>query len=227
MVFFGFLGVLCGMQRGVLITFEGSEGCGKSTQIELLAQYLEDNDKPTLVLREPGGTPLGEVIRHVLKYSAEAKGIFPETELLLFAASRAQLVREVILPALEKGTYVLCDRFYDSTTVYQGFGRGLPLEIIETLNHFASAGRRPDLTLLFDMSSEEALKRMMRRPKPVNLVDRMETEPPEFYERVRQEYLHLARANPERFVVVDATRSIVALEDEIRKILEDRNYGVF
>src|SRR3954465_7096690 len=148
------------MARGAFITFEGSEGCGKSTQVKRLSARLEQAGVPTLVTREPGGTAIGEKIRDLLQFAPESFAMMPETEVLLFEASRAQLVRETIQPALEQGTVVLCDRFFDSTTVYQGVARKLPPEIIETLNKFAVGNTQPDLTFILNIDVETARARM-------------------------------------------------------------------
>src|SRR3954447_23151098 len=181
------------MSRGVFITFEGSEGCGKSTQVSRLAARLEHAGVRTLVTREPGGTAIGEKIRHLLQFAPESFAMTPETELLLFEASRSQLVRETIAPALEQGIAVISDRFFDSTTVYQGVARKLSPEIVETLNAFAVGNARPDLTFILDVSVETARARMRRRVRPVAVADRMEQEPVEFYERVCAGYRELAK----------------------------------
>jgi dTMP kinase len=200
---------------GVFITFEGSEGCGKTTQIQRLAARLEEAGQPVLLTREPGGTPLGECIRHLLKHAEEGKDMTPETELLLFAASRAQLVRRVIAPALEAGQWVIADRFMDSTTVYQGVARRLDHEAVRFINDFAVGERRPDLTLVLDMDPGEGHRRLLRRPRPVGQPDRMEQMPPAFYEAVRDGYLALARDEPERFRVIQAGRNFEAVEEEV------------
>src|SRR4029077_8029013 len=160
---------------------------GKSTQIRLLAESLSEAGSAPVLVREPGGTPVGESIRHFLQHSAESDSIEPETELLLFAASRAQLVRQEILPALSAGRIVISDRFLDSTTVYQGVARKIPGETLEVINRFAAGPRLPDITFLLDMDSAEAYKRLIRRPAGNR--DRMEEQPPAFYEAVRRGYL--------------------------------------
>jgi dTMP kinase len=203
------------LPHGVFITFEGSEGCGKTTQIQRLAARLGEAGQPILLTREPGGTPLGESIRHLLKFADEGKDMTPEAELLLFAASRAQLTRRVIEPALEAGTWVIADRFLDSTTVYQGVARRLDYEAVRFINEFAVGERLPDLTILLDVDTEEAHRRLLRRPRPVGAPDRMEQMPPEFYEAVRAGYLALARDEPERFRVVQAGRSVDIVEAEV------------
>jgi dTMP kinase len=210
------------MPRGAFITFEGSEGCGKSTQVLRLAARLEQAGARTLITREPGGTAIGEKIRDLLQFAPESFAMTPEAELLLFEASRAQLVRETIAPALEQGTVVISDRFFDSTTVYQGVARKLSSEIVQTLNAFAIGNARPDVTFMLDVNVETARQRMLRRVRPVDAKDRMEQEPIEFYERVCQGYRDLAKAEPERFVVIDGAQSPHAIEQEIWTILTNR-----
>jgi dTMP kinase len=192
----------------LFITFEGSEGCGKSTQIAALAKYLRQkhDEREVVVLREPGGTSLGEKIRHLLKYENEGVSIAAEAELLLFAASRAQLVREIIRPALQRGAIVLCDRFLDSTIAYQGAARALNLEDVAMINRFATGGLLPDTTILLDLEVAVGRARMMERNKKSTTLDRMEQEPEAFYEAVRYGYLKLATAEPERWIVIDASQ---------------------
>src|SRR5205807_761998 len=148
---------------GLLITFEGTEGSGKTTQISLLAEHLRSLGRTVRTIREPGGTPIGEEIRHTLKHSAANQAMTPETELLLMNASRAQLVREVIRPALAAGEIVLCDRFYDSTTAYQGYGRGLDLRMVQEIINLAVGDTRPDLTLLMLVTHEVSAERLLAR----------------------------------------------------------------
>ena len=201
--------------HGVFITFEGSEGCGKTTQIQRLVTRLQSTGLEVLLTREPGGTPLGETIRNLIKFADEGKDMTPESELLLFAASRAQLVRRVIEPALNEGRWVIADRFMDSTTVYQGVARNLNYDAVRFINEFAVGELRPDLTFILDVDGEETRRRLLRRPRPVGAPDRMEQLPPAFYEAVREGYLTLARDEPERFRVVNAARSVEAVEEEI------------
>lgn len=203
------------LPHGGFITFEGSEGCGKTTQIQRLAARLKHAGRQVLLTREPGGTPLGESVRHLLKFAEEGRDMTPEAELLLFAASRAQLVRRVIEPALDAGNWVIADRFMDSTTVYQGVARRLNFEAVRFINQFAVGGRRPDLTILLDVNLEEAHRRLLRRPRPVHAPDRMEQMPAEFYEAVREGYLVLARDEPERFRVIQAGKSVEVVEEEV------------
>jgi len=210
------------MARGTFITFEGSEGCGKSTQVKRLAARLEKSGIPTLVTREPGGTAIGEKIRDLLQFAPESFAMTPETEVLLFEASRAQLVRETIQPALEQGTIVISDRFFDSTTVYQGVARKLSPEIVATLNAFAVGNARPDMTFILDIDVETARARMLRRVRPVAVKDRMEEEPVEFYERVCQGYRELAKREPNRFILIDGAQSADAIDEQIWKTVSDR-----
>jgi dTMP kinase len=200
------------------ITFEGGEAVGKSTQIELLATRLKERGQQVLVTREPGGTPLGESIRHLLKHAPEGRGMCQETELLLFLASRAELVRKVIVPALDAGAWVLCDRFLDSTTVYQGAGRRLPMEIVTRLNAWAVGPHLPGLTLVLDLEPDEARKRLVQRTGSIAAAaatDRMEAEPADFFARVRQGYHDLATAHPERIQVLSASGSVENTADAI------------
>lgn len=212
------------MRRGLFVTFEGSEGCGKSTQIGLLARWLTGAGHEPVTTREPGGTPAGDQIRHLLQHSPDGHGLAPEAELLLFAASRAQHVREVILPALEAGRVVISDRFHDSTTVYQGIARRLDPEMTREVNAWAIGGTVPDVTFLLDMDADVALQRSRRRGGPA---DRMESEPTAFYEQVREGYLRAARAEPGRFVVLDATQPEKDLAEQIRTTLTTRFHGFF
>ena len=200
---------------GKLFTFEGSEGSGKSTQIELLADELEGMGHEVIVTREPGGTEIGEEIRHLLIHNSAGANMTPEAELLLFAAARAQLVRQVILPALETGKIILCDRFLDSTTVYQGAARSIATDPVSYINQFAAAAITPDLTFILDVPAEESIARVKRRIN--DLPDRMEQENVDFYKKVREGYLLLARSLPERFHVVDGTRELKVNQEDILK----------
>jgi dTMP kinase len=196
--------------KAQFISLEGGEAVGKSTQIELLSKRLTDLGKKVLVTREPGGTPLGESIRHLLKHAPEGRGMTPYTELLLFLASRAELVRKVITPALDRGEWVLCDRFLDSTTVYQGVGRQLPTEIVERVNAFAVGPHLPGLTLVLDLEPEAARERQIRRSHPPGSgsFDRMEAEPVDFFERVRQGYADVAKAHSNRVKIISAAGTL-------------------
>ena len=202
-------------RSGKFITFEGGEGCGKTTQIKRVVASLHASGRPVLVLREPGGTEIGEQIRHVLQYSKQSAGMMPESELLLFCASRAQLVREIIQPALAAGKIVIADRFFDSTTVYQGSGRKLDPAAVKFINEFAIGTCRPDLTLVIDLDPRVGLERARVR----ELFDRMENHSLDFYDRVRHGYLALARQEPARVKVVDGSQSLAVIEQQIWELL--------
>jgi dTMP kinase len=210
------------MARGAFITFEGSEGCGKSTQVKRLATRLEQAGIRTLVTREPGGTAIGEKIRDLLQFAPESFAMTPETEVLLFEASRAQLVRETIRPALDQGTVVISDRFFDSTTVYQGVARKLSPEIVATLNAFAVGDAQPDVTFILDIDVGTARTRLLRRVRSVDVKDRMESQPVEFYERVCQGYRELAKREPDRFFIIDGTQSPEAIETQIWNVIQSK-----
>ena len=207
------------MPRLPFITFEGSEGSGKSTQADRLAASLQRCDVPYILTREPGGTPIGESIRDLLQFAPHNSNMAPETELLLFEASRSQLVREVIKPALERGVCVIADRFSDSTTVYQGAARKLNHEIIELMNAFVVADCVPDITFVLDVDAATAESRMQREPRKA---DRMEQQPAEFYERVRDGYRELARQEPKRIVLIDGSRGADDIEGQIWKTASSR-----
>ena len=190
--------------RGRFITFEGGEGCGKSTQVKRLKAALEAKGKSVLLTREPGGTWLSEEIRRLIK-DQETDAPCDRAELLLFLAARAQLVRNVIRPALEAGMWVVSDRFCDSTVAYQGFGRGLPLDLIREANAFACEGLVPDLTILLDVTPETALaRRRGREAATATAADRIERAGEVFHARLREGFLRLAEENPERIVTLDA-----------------------
>jgi len=194
-----------------LITFEGAEGCGKSTQVNRLAARLEKERIKPLVLREPGGTAIGEAIRHLLQHSEENHGMTAETELLLFEASRSQLVREKIQPALARGEWVICDRFFDSTTVYQGAARNLDPKVVKSLNAFAVGDHVPDLTFVLDIDRGTAQSRLGNRTK---IRDRLEEESDAFHVRVIQAYRDLAKNEPKRVVQIDGRLSPDAIEQQ-------------
>ena len=215
------------MQRGLFITFEGSEGCGKSTQIRLLAGRLKQTGASVLITREPGGTPIGEEIRHLLQFSKENTAMKPETELLLFTASRAQISRELIEPALAAGTTVIADRFMDSTTVYQGVARRIDPGMVASVNDFAVGECRPDVTFVLDLDGDVARERMRLRENPKGSVDRMEQEPPAFYEDVRKGYLRLAKEEPHRICVIDAADSVERIGENVWAILREKFHGIF
>jgi dTMP kinase len=204
----------------LFITFEGPDGAGKSTQIELVAAYLRAQDHNVLCTREPGGTSIGLQIRQLLHDVANTE-MSPQAEVLLYSASRAQLVHQVILPYLAGGGIVLCDRYADSTYAYQGYGRQLEFEILRTMTQFATQGLKPDVTIYLDLEVEQGLER--KRAASVsgqgewNRMDRLELE---LHRRVRRGYLEMARQEPERWLVVDASASIEAVQQQIRQRLE-------
>ncbi|MEO5803189.1 MAG: dTMP kinase [Verrucomicrobiota bacterium] len=225
--------------KGIFITFEGTEGSGKSTQIITLFNRLRALGFAVRPLREPGGTPIGEEIRHTLKHSEANYAMTSEAELLLMNASRAQIVREVIRPALAAGEIILCDRFYDSTTAYQGYGRELDLKKVAEVIEFAVGETRPDLTLLLNVPIEvsearrktrqamllevpqkEDRKQVAPLPFTENLRDRMEEADRSFFERVEKGYQAIAAADPNRIQKIDATQSKESISDEIWKLVE-------
>ena len=192
------------MTRGKFITFEGGEGCGKSTQVRRLKTALEGDGIEVVLTREPGGTWLSEEIRHLIK-DQTTDAPCDRSELLLFLAARAQLVRNVIRPALEAGKWVVSDRFSDSTLAYQGYGRGLPLDDLRRMNAFACEGLKPDLTLLLEVRPEVARERMRSREAATNTTaDRLERAGEEFHARLRTGFVALAKAEPDRIVTIDA-----------------------
>ena len=207
--------------KGLFITFEGNEGSGKSTQILLLAEKLRELGHKVRTLREPGGTPIGEELRHTLKHSKQNAAMTAETELLLMNASRAQLVREVIRPALAAGEIVVSDRFYDSTTAYQGYGRQLDLKMIRTIIDFAVGETKPDLTLLFVVPAEMSEARLRSRQSNLPFVrDRIEEADRAFFERVAKGYEAIAAAEPKRVKTVNAARSIEAIRTDVWKTVQ-------
>lgn len=198
-------------RRGRFITFEGGEGCGKSTQVRRLKAALEAEGVEVVLTREPGGTPLAEAVRHLIKDSPVDPPC-DRSELLLFLAARAQLVRQVIRPALAAGKWVVSDRFSDSTVAYQGYGRGLPLAFVASANDFACDGVRPDLTLLLDVAPDVAAARMRAREAATHTTaDRIERAGGEFHARLRRGFAELAKAEPGRILTVDANGT----EDEV------------
>ncbi|MGN6555989.1 MAG: dTMP kinase [Verrucomicrobiota bacterium] len=197
------------MPKGLFITFEGTEGCGKSTQIELLAERLRSLGRIVRTMREPGGTPIGEEIRHTLKHSHANAAMTPEAELLLMNASRAQLVREVIRPALIAGEIVLCDRFYDSTVAYQAYGRQLDLKMVQAIIDVAVDGTQPDLTLLLAIPQDVSEQRQRaRQARQAAVRDRFEEADQSFFQRVAQGYEAIAQAEPQRVKTVNAIGTI-------------------
>jgi dTMP kinase len=201
----------------LFITFEGPEGSGKSTQIVRLQRALEDRGIHPLVTREPGGTDIGDQIRAVL-HDVDNTAMRPNTEILLYSASRAQIVGELIRPSLERGTIVLCDRYADSTMAYQGYGHGLDLQVLAMITRFATAGLKPDLTIYLDVPVERGLARKRKAfeagEDELNRMDRKELA---FHLRVRAGYLEMAASEPERWVIVDASRPIEAVQADIRE----------
>lgn len=201
------------------ITFEGIEGSGKSTQIELAAAYLREKAIPCVVTREPTGTDIGMKIADIL-FKREHGHLCAEAELLLFCAARAQHVRTVIQPALREGKVVLCDRFSDATYAYQGAGRGLDREIIRIINDYSAVHTRPDLTLLFDLPVEAGLIRATARNNRLDdpaASDRFERETLEFHRRIREGYLEILKNSSERFRLIDADRNIDAIQEDVRR----------
>ena len=200
---------------GLFISFEGIDGCGKSTQADLLRSYLESKGEQVELLREPGGTALSEQIREILLNPNNEK-MDPSTESILLSASRAQLTREIIIPALERGNVVICDRYADSTLAYQGYGRGINLEWLEKLNEFATAGLKPDITLLVDLPVDEALNRMQSKS-----FDRIEMEGIEFLEKVRSGYLELTDRFSKRYFMIDGMETIEEMSKKIINKIEE------
>ncbi len=201
---------------GCFITFEGTEGCGKSTHIKKLASRLKAEGRNVRTLREPGGTKSGESIRHLLKHGPEE--LTAEAELLLMNASRAQLVREVIRPAIAAGEIVLCDRFYDSTTVYQGTGRGLDAAQVQNVIEFAAGETRPDLTLLLQIPLKISEERRARRAE----TDRFEQADRAFFERIEAGYTALAAAEPDRIRVIQADQPLDSVAATIWQVVSER-----
>jgi dTMP kinase len=204
---------------GFFISFEGIEGAGKTTQIALAREALTTMGRPPLLLREPGGTAIGDRIRQLL-LDRSHDAMQPMAEFFLFCASRNQLVEAVIRPALAAGQVVVCDRFTDSSLAYQGFARGLPLETLRALNHTATGGLQPDLTLLLDLPVEEGLARARVRRETTGEDDRFEAEQLEFHRRVREGFLALARQEPDRIRIVAANQDPARVAEEIRTLME-------
>lgn len=200
--------------KGLLITIEGMDGSGKSTQIALIKEFLERNNHKVLITREPGGTKIGEKIRNIT-LDIEHQEMSYITEALLYAASRGQLVEELILPALNRGETVICDRFVDSSLVYQGNARGLGYAAVKAINDFATQGLEPDVTLLLDISPEISLKRVENRGKG----DRLDQETYQFHQSVHKAYMDLVEMYPERIRIINANRSVAEIQQEIESIL--------
>ncbi len=200
--------------KGIFITFEGIEGSGKSTQAQLIRDLLIGMGFEVVLTREPGGSPIGEKIREILLDSSNRE-MEAMTELLLYEASRYQHVAEVIRPALDDGKIVICDRFFDASTAYQGYGRGIKIDTVNKLNLIATNGLRADLTIVLDLPVEEGLRRLGRRP------DRIEGEKAEFHERVRQGYLKIAESEPERVKLLNARGSIDETFEKVKQVIND------
>ncbi len=200
------------MGKGYFITFEGAEGSGKSTQIRKTVAFLRKKGRSVVMLREPGGTRISEAIRNIL-LDKQLKEMSHVTELLLYLAARAQIVREKILPALKKGKVVICDRFEDSTSAYQGYGRKIPLEAIDQVSRLVRGDLRPDLTFVLDIDIKKGLARGGRH-------DRIEREALSFHERVRRGFLSLAKKHPQRMMVLDTSKSVDWVSQKVRERLE-------
>jgi dTMP kinase len=206
--------------KGLFITFEGNEGSGKSTQVPLLVERLREWGHTVKVFREPGGTPIGEEIRHTLKHSHSNAAMTSEAELLLMNASRAQLVREVIRPALARGEIIVCDRFYDSTTAYQGYGRQLNLQTVKHVIDLAVGNTRPDLTLFLKVPQSVSEERLRSRQSTMPFIrDRMEEADRAFFERVAKGYEAIAAAHPERIKVIPAIGTIEEIQSAIWRVV--------
>jgi dTMP kinase len=208
------------MKKGLFITFEGLDKVGKSTQVSRLVDWIKSRKKPVTLVREPGSTEISERIRMILLDKDNAGKIAPLTELLLYNAARAQLVEEVIRPALARGELVVADRFYDSTTAYQGYGRGLDIELIRSINMAATGELVPDLTILMSIGPLDEAIVNHRRFESSSTDDRLEKESLEFRERVRRGFLEIAKGEPTRFLVVDAEDSIENVAAKIRERVE-------
>lgn len=209
------------MSKGRFITFEGTEGCGKSTQIKLLADRLRALGQRVRLIREPGGTPIGEEIRHTLKHSHQNHAMTSEAELLLMNASRAQLVREIIRPALADGEIVLSDRFYDSTTAYQGYGRELDLDKVKAVIEFAVGETKPDLTLLLHVPAEISAERLASRQSTLPFVrDRIEEADRKFFERVAHGFGVIAASEPQRVKFINGAQPVEVVCNTIWDIVQ-------
>ena len=204
--------------KGIFITFEGIDGCGKSTQCEMLKDYLTEYGKEFIFVREPGGTEIGERIREILLDKKNTL-MTARTELLLFEAARAQITDEVIKPALDDGKIVICDRYFDSSSAYQGMARGMGMDFVASLNMAATGGLKPDITFFFDISAEEALE---RRGKRGEASDRIELAGLKFQEDVRQGYLELAQSSEGRIVTIDANLGIDEIFEQVKGALEGK-----
>jgi len=206
--------------KGLFITFEGTEGSGKSTQVPLLLERLREWGHTARVLREPGGTPIGEEIRHTLKHSHANAAMTAEAELLLMNASRAQLVSEIIRPALTRGEIVICDRFYDSTTAYQGYGRGLDLEVVQRVINFVVGNTKPDITLFLKVPQSVSDERLRSRQATMPFVrDRIEEADRAFFDRVARGYDVIASSEPERIHIINAAGTVEQVQSAIWRVI--------
>jgi dTMP kinase len=205
---------------GLFITLEGPDGSGKTTQAQLLYEYLQERDHPVFLTREPGGTSIGDQMREVL-HSLENIEMLPQTEILLYSASRAQLVGQIIRPHLARGEIVLCDRYADSTLAYQGHGHGLDLQVLQVITSFATGGLKPDLTIYLDIDVEEGLRRKLAAHQVGEAEwNRMDQQELAFHRRVREGYLQMAAAEPERWVVIEASQPADVAQRAIRAKVE-------
>ena len=210
------------MQQGKFITLEGGEGTGKTTQAALLAKTLEDAGFPVLLLRSPGGTAVAEQLRNILKTKTPGEDLLPETELLLFGACHSQMCEYAVKPALAAGKWVICDRFFDSTTVYQGYVRGLPLDIVEQINQFACRTIVPDMTILLDIDPELGVRRACgRNGGVIDQNDRFDSEGMAFHKAIRDSFLERAKLFPERFKVLSAAGTVEEITNDIKKAVSD------
>ena len=208
--------------RGKFITFEGSEGAGKTTQINVLKDYLNSKGIEVVTTREPGGTPLAEKLREIIKHFQGDEKVSDKTELLLMEAARNQHVVNVIEKSLSEGKWVICDRFYDSTTAYQGYGRGMDLKFIEKLNNFAVDNAKPDLTVYFDLPLEVGFARTRVRYANQEVFDRFESQKIEFYQRIEQGFKDIAANNSDRVKIIDASLSIEEVHHQIRRLIDEQ-----
>ena len=210
------------MQQGKFITLEGGEGTGKTTQAALLAKTLEDAGFPVLLLRSPGGTAVAEQLRSILKTKTPGEDLLPETELLLFGACHSQMCEYAVKPALAAGKWVICDRFFDSTTVYQGYVRGLPLDVVEQINQFACRTIVPDMTILLDIEPELGVRRACgRNGGVIDQNDRFDSEGMAFHKAIRESFLERAKLFPERFKVLSAAGTVEEITNDIKKAVSD------
>lgn len=203
------------MKKGYFITFEGIDGCGKSTQMARAVQKLTEQGFPVVATREPGGTPISEKIREIL-ISADNSEMVNECEILLYCAARAQHVREKIIPAMNEGKIVVCDRFQEATFAYQGFGRGLGVEVLKQFNSYATGGLDPDLTFIFDISVEASLSRLAKMEKKK---DRLEQNGKDFFEAIRNGYLTIARDEPQRVRIINGEQNIDVISGQVLEII--------